>query len=433
MSYSVRPLVDDARLIAAELGLKLPLAKARNALSMCLFGSPYSAAMAAEKAEKIPTPTADPVRAGQAAKVYRCDASILLAAADAALERWEDEDVEEHGYREFPEEGSPEYAIALLNAVKKVVYGAEKNHKRNGGSWADWDSIDSVHDAFGDNTTLQFDDCVGEFTAMIDEAINTDGLSLPADLRAMEKECRAAIKDQSMMDTAWISEIETAYANPTRKPAKARQPHRFAINLLLAPNFDAIEHLVLAGKVQAPRVDMHQVDYERMAEFLGERFNFRGSKLRVPNDMLDQATLHMRAMGMAKGDPEGQDFLAAFVKLAEAGSEQVVDVRKAWSPLHRIRDRTFAPPPCAISMLMETHDWEDGAQVLMRMRLMVGITAGTPQGVLERDNATTEGRIGTDFLEYLEKTFGVPYKPFVTLTNPYFTKIPEWAKPGRMG
>jgi hypothetical protein len=174
---------------------------------------------------------------------------------------------------------------------------------------------------------------------------------------------------------------------------------------------------------------MHKVDYDGLAQYLGEHFNFRNSRLRVPNDMLDQATLHMRALGMDTGDPEGQDFLRLLITGASKQPGTVIDVRNEWRPLHRLKDRTFAPPPCALTMVMETHDWEDAAQVLMYMRMQVGITAGTPQGMMDRANATHEGRLNPPFLHYLKTTFGIAYKPEVAFTNPCHERVPPWAKP----
>lgn len=436
MESSVRALIDDARKIAASRGLTLPLAKARNALSLCLYGAPYSAVMAAEKAGKETEPNPDPARANLAAKTYRCDARLVLEAAQAAFailqaqdDNQEGDDDDLDGNAAYLDEESPELARGLMAAIKRIVMGVERERKRGGLTWADYGSVDDVHDAFGSDDTLKFDDAVGEFTALVDRAIDTDGRSLPEQLRAIEAYCRKSLGDSSDLDTAWIGEIEATYQAASRRPPKARQPERFAINLLIGPNFDAIERRVITGQMQAPRVNMHEVDYNGLAEYLGQCFNFRNSRLRVPNDMLDQTTLHMRAMGMAQGDPEGQDFLRLLVAEAAKQTDTVIDVRSAWRPLQRLKDRTFAPPPCALTMVVETHDWEDAAQVLMYMRMKVGITAGTPQGMMDPTHATVEGRLGPPFLKYLEKMFGIAFRPEVAFTNPCHERVPRWAKP----
>lgn len=432
MDSSVRALIEVARNYAVSRGLNLPLSKARNVLAMCIYGAPYSAVMAAEKAGKTPLPRASPERATIAAKTYRCDARLVLDVAQAAVAAFLDSDALDEGdefdaFEEMAEEGTPQFGIQLMGAVRRVVMGVEHERRRGTLTWADFGSIDEVHDEFGSDATLEFDNCVAAFTALIDQAITTDGHSLPKDLRAIEKDCRAVLKDQASLDTSWISDIEASYKTPSKKPPKVRQPERFAINLLIAPDFDAIQDRILSGQMQAPRVNMHTVNYSALADYLGETFNFKGSRLRVPNDLLDQATLHTRALGIAKGDPEGHDFLRVLLNFAASSSDQVVDVRQGWRPLHHIQDRTFAPPPCALSMVMESHDYEDAAQVLVYMRMRVGITAGTPQGMLDRANATTEGRIGPKFQAFLQEMFGVGFKPFVAFTHPCFERVPNWA------
>jgi hypothetical protein len=251
MESSVRALIDDAREIAESRGLNLPLTKLRNALSLCLFGAHYSAVMAAEKVGKEAQPTADPARARSAAETYRCDAGVLLEVARAALAVQRGQQDAEDPYNDFAYlvAESPEYARGLMAAIKRIVLGVEQEHRRGGLSWAEYRSVEDVHDAFGDNRSMQYDDSVGEFTELVDRAIDTDGRSLPAHLLALEATCKKHLDDPSTLDTSWIREIEAHYQAASRRPPKIRQPERFAINLLIAPNFDAIAGRVLAGKI----------------------------------------------------------------------------------------------------------------------------------------------------------------------------------------
>jgi hypothetical protein len=78
---SVNELIESVRRTAEAGGLRLPLAKARNAVSFMLYGANYSAVLAAEKAGKAPAPSIDERRALASGSRYRFDSKLILQAA----------------------------------------------------------------------------------------------------------------------------------------------------------------------------------------------------------------------------------------------------------------------------------------------------------------------------------------------------------------
>jgi len=88
--------------------------------------------------------------------------------------------------------------------LKAAVLAVEENNKINDGKWSNWD--DAQHIA----GTYEIGALTKEESAILERAIDTDGKSLPTDLRAAElAELSGAPFDGVGY---WISTIEQRYA-----------------------------------------------------------------------------------------------------------------------------------------------------------------------------------------------------------------------------
>lgn len=97
-----------------------------------------------------------------------------------------------------------------LAQLKQVVLAVEEN----GSAWSSWQSALDIADVY----RIELDD---DDHALIERAIKTDGRSLPADLRRVEREewglnfggsGVSESRNRSSLDEYWIDRIERKYA-----------------------------------------------------------------------------------------------------------------------------------------------------------------------------------------------------------------------------
>lgn len=188
--------------------------------------------------------------------------------------------------------------------------------------------------------------------------------------------------------------------------------YRAAYCLWITPDFSE----VLAGRAAPPRVNHDQIDFIALAELLQSVFHFGPPKrIRVPNDTIDQTTVHTR-LGMAglprrpgKGSCRCEDFGEAMLAESKRTTEPVVDVRAAWRPLHYLEDRVFAPPPTGIVFVMESEDFEDNMISGASMRPVLGMQMIVPGLQSPPEDEIGRLRLPDDLKFGLEKIFGCPF------------------------
>lgn len=73
-----------------------------------------------------------------------------------------------------------------MTTFKQIVEGVEENNSINDGKWSDWQSAHDIINVYGPLS----DDEISEEKAMavLNQAIQTNGQSLPDDLRALQRE-----------------------------------------------------------------------------------------------------------------------------------------------------------------------------------------------------------------------------------------------------
>lgn len=123
--------------------------------------------------------------------------------------------------------------------------------------------------------------------------------------------------------------------------------YQMVCGLWVLPDFREVE----AGRRAPPRVDHDKVDFEALAQLISDEFCYGPpAVVSVANDTIDQVTIHSR-LGLIQmpqrgmGDPTCKDFGRAALQMAPGHLKHngVIDVRKAWEPLHCLPNRSFAP------------------------------------------------------------------------------------------
>lgn len=182
--------------------------------------------------------------------------------------------------------------------------------------------------------------------------------------------------------------------------------YRMVMGLWVSPDFSEVE----AGRRKPPYVNHSKVDYTELKQALKDLFGYGPNvSFQVPNDTIDQVTLHMRQMI----SPEAircTDFGQAFLKLGSSSQDAVIDVRPTWARLHHLKDRNAAPPPSLLPFLVTATDFEDAMLWRANTRPSIGlkpfdIMAALTQGP-ELDH---EGTLPPSMLKALEAVFGCPF------------------------
>lgn len=209
-----------------------------------------------------------------------------------------------------------------------------------------------------------------------------------------------------------------------------RSPFRVVLGLYVTPDFAA----VMAGTEEPPWVDHSKVDFDALALTLGELFHYGPSvKIRVPNDTIDQVTIQGR-MGIIPGqrrhpgDPRCGDFGKILLESARRQPDgTVIDVWDSWSPLHSLKDRTLAPPPSMLPMLIEAKDFEDAMIWHASAKTALGLPFLSPQmaqitGESQKDE--TEGMLPKAYCKRLGKIFGCKFEQFSIIDRLAMDKPP---------
>jgi hypothetical protein len=198
-----------------------------------------------------------------------------------------------------------------------------------------------------------------------------------------------------------------------------------AVGIWLAPDFSAVER----GEKPAPYVNHDTIDCAAIAKKL-EDFNRCGEnvRVRVPNDTIDQVTVHFRMMGKRAGNPDCQDFSEALIAAAGGGKSPVIDVRKHWAGLHVVKERTKAPPPVLL-MIVVDGAFEDVILWTQQLSMRFGIKAAEMTKIISGkiEEEDYQGHLPKELGDFLAKTFGVPYQTHSLVARMASSTPPSYA------
>lgn len=197
----------------------------------------------------------------------------------------------------------------------------------------------------------------------------------------------------------------------TRTP----KPFKLALGLWISPDFSQ----VLAGREKPPRVNHLNLDFLALRGALKSTFHYGPRvEILVPNDSIDQVTLHTRAgmLGTQAPDVESArciDFGAAMLRCVANSKDGVIDVRAAWQPLHAtpVKDRAFAPPPVILPFVVLAEDFEDAMIWQASCRPVLGLPIFDPlKTILGHDQGDPEGELPEGLRLRLKDIFGTPFE-----------------------
>lgn len=197
----------------------------------------------------------------------------------------------------------------------------------------------------------------------------------------------------------------------TRTP----KPFKLALGLWVSPDFSQ----VLAGRAKPPRVNHLKLDFLALRDALISAFQYGPHvEILVPNDSIDQVTLHTRAgmLGTQAPDVEStrcSDFGAAMLRCVQNSKDGVIDVRAAWQPLHAtpVKDRAFAPPPVILPFVVLASDFEDAQIFAASCRPVLGLPVFDPiKAVLGQDHGDPEGTLPESLRLKLKEIFDTPFE-----------------------
>ena len=209
----------------------------------------------------------------------------------------------------------------------------------------------------------------------------------------------------------------------TRTP----KPFKLAVGLWVSPDFS----LVMSGRAKPPRIDHRHLDYLALRDALKTAFRYGPAvNISVPNDTIDQVTVHLRAGMLGAEAPDlasarCSDFGEAMLRCVS--KEHVIDVRNAWQSLHAIpvRDRAFAPPPVIIPFVVEALDFEEAMIWQASCRPVLGLLPFDPfKAALGVDQRDPEGTLPADLQERLNDIFGSPFEKSALLDRMAMDKAP---------
>jgi hypothetical protein len=414
---SAKEFIERVRLDAE---LRLPLAKSRDAIALVLYGRRYGAVLAAEDAgHRVEVaPTQEWIT--EVSKRYRVTGDVIRQTAHRIL-------VEEG--QTLREKLGP-HAKAAVASLRRVVAAVEEARQHTDRSWADWIDTDEVLDVHGNQKSFDYDSDVEPFNRTLDDAITSDGFSLPADIRRLFLAAYGDEGSWKAQDLEFLHKLEAQYPVGRTRAAKARRGFWLGMNFWLAPDFDVLEPQLAAGSIEAPRLNNLTFDYKALHSFLAELFLIDRKRLYIGNDFIDQTVPHMRMAGRLRGPIDCNDFARELLARSKLSRGQLVDVRKAWEPIQLIKDRSNAPPPCATPFDIRCLTVDESAHMLEQLRVCLGITAGTMESILTPEAGETEGTLREPSRLRVSQVFGMPYKPCVTLGRPVHDEFPDWMARG---
>lgn len=201
-----------------------------------------------------------------------------------------------------------------------------------------------------------------------------------------------------------------------------KKPFRVALSLWITPDFDE----VLTGKRAPPRVNHSAVDFEALARLLKETFTYGPPvNIRVPNDTIDQVTMHERMSSPHGSDAHCEDFGRELIRCAGAQKGVVIDVRQSWQALHVLSDRDFAPPPVLIPFVIEAADFDDAMIWHASAKPCLGLPFPLPGIPTVHDIEQREdGQLPAVAQRRLADIFGSPFLPMALLDRMAMDKPP---------
>ena len=177
---------------------------------------------------------------------------------------------------------------------------------------------------------------------------------------------------------------------------------------------------VMAGRAEPPWVNHDRINFPALAELLARSFEYGPPvRIRVPNDTIDQATVHARMgviplrPGKKAGDPACTDFGDALLVASRKNTDDVIDVRQSWAPMHYLPNRAKAPPPLVLPFVMEAVDFEDAAISAASMLPILGLPMPPifPEGEAARAKRQEQpGRLPAALRKGLEDLFGCKFE-----------------------
>jgi len=202
-------------------------------------------------------------------------------------------------------------------------------------------------------------------------------------------------------------------------------PFKMVCALWVSPDFSN----VMAGHGLPPRVDHSQVDFSALCSFFEDLFPYGPPvSIQVPNDTIDQVTVHLREVKGGAPTLRCEDFGKALLAQATRQPDPIVDVRHAWEGLHELVNRRQAPPPVALPFVVTAEDFEDAMTWRTSARSSLGLppidvpyAVGNPKGV-EHVGALTK-----DAREKLAAIFGSSFEGPAVLDEMYSDPHPEYA------
>lgn len=214
--------------------------------------------------------------------------------------------------------------------------------------------------------------------------------------------------------------------------AQIAQPFRVAAGLWVTPDFIA----ALAGDIVPPRVDHSRIQFLSLCEALKQLFPYGPPvRIRVPNDTIDQVTVHVRNGLPLPGwedapPPSGsircEDFGEAMLDCAAHQDGDVLDVLKTWRDLHCLPNRLFAPPPVLLPFVVEAADMEDAMIWEASAKQSLGMPFLPPDiQALVGEPSLEGGRLPLKFCEVLEAVFGAKYATPALLDRMAMGPIPH--------
>jgi hypothetical protein len=191
--------------------------------------------------------------------------------------------------------------------------------------------------------------------------------------------------------------------------------------LWVTPDFTEVN----AGRIKPPRVNHSEIDFGRLATVLEETFTYGPPvTIQVPNDTIDQVTVHFRENTQAI---RCADFGKALLSCAKKSQGQVIDVRQSWQKLHWLSDRDFAPPPSILPFVVTAYDFEDAMVWMNNARPSIGLRYISIMDDLDNTGSSPdyEGSLPDSLRLELGDIFGTPFEKRALMSRIFMQKPPR--------
>lgn len=192
-------------------------------------------------------------------------------------------------------------------------------------------------------------------------------------------------------------------------------PFKLAVGLWVTPDFKT----ATAGGKPPPRVNHSQVDFAALRDALIQAFPYGPPvEIMVPNDTVDQVTVHLRAGMVGGGTPdleaaECRDFGRALLACVKHEKKSVIDVREAWRGMHAapVLDRDFAPPPILLPFVVLANDFEDAMIWHANTRPTLGLPPfDVLAAAMGNEAPDGPGKMPSKLQANLRDVFGCPFE-----------------------